>query len=170
MNARRNRRAGGQIQSVTIRPTWRTRHRYRARRQFRVHGGREAGTRDPADPNFQAAMEKYKAQCAQEREQVLQAGGFTSWHERTNRAVSTTSCEDVRTSGRSGSSRFFISLEDDLLRIFARPPERPDGTMGMEDGVRSSIDGYRARSKTRRRKSNRTTSTSANISSNTTMS
>src|SRR6202046_2954433 len=36
----------------------------------------ETGPRDPKDPAFQAALEKYKAQCAGEREQVLQAGGL----------------------------------------------------------------------------------------------
>ena len=37
-----------------------------------------------------------------------------------SRGASTTSFADARTSGRSGSSRFFLSLEDDLMRIFAR--------------------------------------------------
>src|SRR6185295_14493205 len=36
----------------------------------------ESGTRDPADPAYQAALEKYRAQCAGEREQVLGAGGL----------------------------------------------------------------------------------------------
>ena len=36
----------------------------------------EAGTRDPNDENFRAALEKYRAQCAAEREQVLAAGGL----------------------------------------------------------------------------------------------
>src|SRR6185295_8717879 len=36
----------------------------------------EAGTKDPADPAFQAALEKYRAQCLGEREKVLEAGGL----------------------------------------------------------------------------------------------
>ncbi|MGO9799020.1 MAG: preprotein translocase subunit SecA, partial [Candidatus Binatus sp.] len=36
----------------------------------------ETGTRDPADPNFQAALAKYVEQCKAEREKVLEAGGL----------------------------------------------------------------------------------------------
>src|ERR1700719_447820 len=36
----------------------------------------EAGTRDPNDEKFRAALEKYRAQCLAEREQVLAAGGL----------------------------------------------------------------------------------------------
>src|SRR5579863_5543814 len=36
----------------------------------------EAGTKDPADAGFQAALTKYRAQCEAERQQVLQAGGL----------------------------------------------------------------------------------------------
>ena len=36
----------------------------------------------------------------------------------TNPAVSTTSCGPLRPSGGPGSTRFYLSLEDDLMRLF----------------------------------------------------
>jgi preprotein translocase subunit SecA len=101
-------------------------------------GAAETGTRDPADENFQCAVAKYREECSGERELVLQAGGLhilgTERHE--SRRI------DNQLSGRSGrqgdtgSSRFYLSLEDDLLRIFGA--DRLKGMMtriGMEDGV-----------------------------------
>ena len=64
----------------------------------------ETGTRDPMDPNFQAALEKYKAQCAAEREQVLKAGGLhilgTERHE--SRRIDNQLRGTIGTPGRSG--------------------------------------------------------------------
>src|SRR5580704_7476064 len=98
----------------------------------------EAGTRDPMDPGFQAALEKYKKQCAAEREQVLKAGGLhilgTERHE--SRRIDNQLRGRSGRQGDPGSSRFYISLEDDLLRIFGA--DRLKGLMGkigMEDGV-----------------------------------
>src|SRR5580700_5765706 len=96
----------------------------------------EAGTRDPNDEKFRAALEKYRAQCLAEREQVLAAGGLhilgTERHE--SRRI------DNQLRGRSGrpgdpgSSRFFLSLEDDLLRIFGADKLKGlMGRIGMED-------------------------------------
>ncbi|HXN84483.1 MAG TPA: preprotein translocase subunit SecA [Candidatus Binataceae bacterium] len=98
----------------------------------------EVGNRDPNDPNFQAALEKYKKQCAAEREQVLAAGGLhilgTERHE--SRRIDNQLRGRSGRQGDPGSSRFYISLEDDLLRIFGA--DRLKGLMGrigMEDGV-----------------------------------
>ena len=98
----------------------------------------ETGTRDPMDPNFQAALEKYKAQCAGEREQVLKAGGLhilgTERHE--SRRIDNQLRGRSGRQGDPGSSRFYISLEDDLLRIFGADRLKGlMGKMGMEDGV-----------------------------------
>jgi preprotein translocase subunit SecA len=98
----------------------------------------EAGTKDPTDPNFQAALTKFKAQCAKEREQVLEAGGLhilgTERHE--SRRIDNQLRGRSGRQGDPGSSRFYMSLEDDLLRIFGA--DRLKGLMGrigMEDGV-----------------------------------
>ena len=98
----------------------------------------EAGTRDPDDPKFQAALEKYRTQCAGERQQVLDAGGLhilgTERHE--SRRIDNQLRGRSGRQGDAGSSRFFLSLEDDLLRIFGA--DRLKGLMGrigMEDGV-----------------------------------
>ncbi len=98
----------------------------------------EAGTRDPADPKFAAALENHRAQCAVAREQVLKAGGLhilgTERHE--SRRIDNQLRGRSGRQGDPGSSRFFLSLEDDLLRIFGA--DRLKGLMtriGMEDGV-----------------------------------
>jgi preprotein translocase subunit SecA len=98
----------------------------------------EAGTRDPNDENFRAALEKYRAQCAAEREQVLAAGGLhilgTERHE--SRRIDNQLRGRSGRQGDPGSSRFFLSLEDDLLRIFGADKLKGlMGRIGMEDGV-----------------------------------
>jgi preprotein translocase subunit SecA len=97
----------------------------------------EAGTRDPADPAFQAALEKYRAQVAAEREQVLAAGGLhilgTERHE--SRRIDNQLRGRSGRQGDPGSSRFFLSLEDDLLRIFgAERVQKIMERLGMEEG------------------------------------
>ncbi len=98
----------------------------------------EVGTKEPTDPNFQATIAKYKAQCAAEREKVLAAGGLhilgTERHE--SRRIDNQLRGRSGRQGDPGSSRFYMSLEDDLLRIFGA--DRLKGLMGrigMEDGV-----------------------------------
>jgi preprotein translocase subunit SecA len=97
----------------------------------------QAGTRDPENPEFQAALEKYTKECAGEREQVLEAGGLhilgTERHE--SRRIDNQLRGRSGRQGDPGSSRFYLSLEDDLLRIFGA--ERIQGLMtrlGMEEG------------------------------------
>jgi len=96
----------------------------------------EAGTKEPADPNFQAALAKYVEQCKGEREKVLEAGGLhilgTERHE--SRRIDNQLRGRSGRQGDPGSSRFYMSLEDDLLRIFGA--DRLKGLMskiGMED-------------------------------------
>jgi preprotein translocase subunit SecA len=98
----------------------------------------EAGTKDAGDPKFQEALAKYKTQCAAERERVLAAGGLhilgTERHE--SRRIDNQLRGRSGRQGDPGSSRFYMSLEDDLLRIFGA--DRLKGLMGrigMEDGV-----------------------------------
>jgi preprotein translocase subunit SecA len=98
----------------------------------------EAGTKDPNDSNFQEALTRYRAQCAAEREEVLKAGGLhilgTERHE--SRRIDNQLRGRSGRQGDPGSSRFYLSLEDDLLRIFGA--DRLKGLMGrigMEDGV-----------------------------------
>jgi len=97
----------------------------------------EVGTKDPDDPNFQAALEKYRAQCAGEREQVLEAGGLhilgTERHE--SRRIDNQLRGRSGRQGDPGTSRFFLSLEDDLLRIFgAERIQKIMERLGMEEG------------------------------------
>jgi preprotein translocase subunit SecA len=96
----------------------------------------EAGTKDPADPNYQNALKKYVEQCKAEREKVLEAGGLhilgTERHE--SRRIDNQLRGRSGRQGDPGSSRFYMSLEDDLLRIFGA--DRLKGLMGkigMED-------------------------------------
>ena len=74
--------------------------------------------------------------------------------------------------GDPGASRFYLSLEDDLMRIFAR--EWVSGllqSLGMEEGVPiESAHDLQAASKPRRRPSNRRTSSPASTCSSTTTS
>ncbi len=97
----------------------------------------EAGTKDPEDPAFQAALDKYRGQCAEEREQVLEAGGLhilgTERHE--SRRIDNQLRGRSGRQGDPGSSRFFLSLEDDLLRIFgAERIQKIMERLGMEEG------------------------------------
>jgi preprotein translocase subunit SecA len=106
-------------------------------------GNPEFMAREEADPDTQpaeyaAALEKYKAQCAAERDEVLKAGGLhvlgTERHE--SRRIDNQLRGRSGRQGDPGSSRFYLSLEDDLLRVFGA--ERITGIMerlGMEEDV-----------------------------------
>ncbi len=98
----------------------------------------EAGTKDPADERFREALAKYRAQCTAEREQVLGAGGLhilgTERHEA--RRIDNQLRGRSGRQGDPGSSRFYLSLEDDLMRRFGA--DRIQGLMqrlGMEEGI-----------------------------------
>ncbi len=81
---------------------------------------------------------KYKAQCDEEHDQVVAAGGLhivgTERHE--SRRIDNQLRGRAGRQGDPGSSRFFLSLQDDLLRIFGG--DRIQGLMlklGMEEDV-----------------------------------
>ncbi|MCP4606972.1 MAG: preprotein translocase subunit SecA [Proteobacteria bacterium] len=91
---------------------------------------------DPAGYSKLAA--EYKRQCEFERTEVIEAGGLhilgTERHE--SRRIDNQLRGRSGRQGDPGSSRFFLSLEDDLLRIFGA--DRLGGLMtrlGMEEGV-----------------------------------
>ena len=79
---------------------------------------------DPARLEWQgkvtAAVERYKQQCALEKKEVLAAGGLhilgTERHE--SRRIDNQLRGRAGRQGDPGSSRFYLSLEDDLMRIF----------------------------------------------------
>jgi preprotein translocase subunit SecA len=96
------------------------------------------GSVDETTPEYQAALKKYKAQCDAEKEEVRAAGGLhilgTERHE--SRRIDNQLRGRAGRQGDPGSSRFYLSLEDDLLRIFGA--ERITGLMerlGMEEDV-----------------------------------
>ncbi|MCZ2148744.1 MAG: preprotein translocase subunit SecA [Bryobacterales bacterium] len=81
---------------------------------------------------------KYEAQCAREHEEVVNAGGLhiigTERHE--SRRIDNQLRGRAGRQGDPGSSRFYLSLQDDLLRIFGG--ERIQNLMlrlGMEEDV-----------------------------------
>jgi preprotein translocase subunit SecA len=106
-------------------------------------GGYPEGlARSEADPEtepeaFQAAIDRYTEICAGEREEVLALGGLhilgTERHE--SRRIDNQLRGRAGRQGDPGSSRFYLSLEDDLMRIFGS--DRIQGLMGrlgMEEG------------------------------------
>jgi preprotein translocase subunit SecA len=105
-------------------------------------GNPEGLARSEADPEtepeaYQAAFERYQEICAREREEVLALGGLhilgTERHE--SRRIDNQLRGRSGRQGDPGSSRFYLSLEDDLMRIFGS--DRIQGLMGrlgMEEG------------------------------------
>ncbi|HEX2928700.1 MAG TPA: SEC-C metal-binding domain-containing protein, partial [Candidatus Binatia bacterium] len=87
---------------------------------------------------FEEILANYNGVCAQEREKVIAAGGLhilgTERHE--SRRIDNQLRGRAGRQGDPGSSRFYLSLEDDLMRIFGA--DRIQGIMGrlgMEEGV-----------------------------------
>jgi preprotein translocase subunit SecA len=86
----------------------------------------------------QEALEEARRVCAEEHAKVVELGGLhilgTERHE--SRRIDNQLRGRAGRQGDPGSSRFYLSLEDDLLRIFGS--ERISGLMkrlGMEEGV-----------------------------------
>ena len=87
---------------------------------------REALLKENKDPDevpreeWQAMLGKYKAQCDAEHAEVLNAGGLhilgTERHE--SRRIDNQLRGRAGRQGDPGSSRFYLSLQDDLMRIF----------------------------------------------------
>ncbi len=106
-------------------------------------GNPEQLARSEANPetepeNFAAALERYKVHCKAEREEVLAAGGLhilgTERHE--SRRIDNQLRGRSGRQGDPGSSRFFLSLDDDLMRIFGHTAKVQAlmGKLGMEEG------------------------------------
>ena len=90
-----------------------------------------------AEEAYGEILEKIKAECDAEHERVVELGGLhivgTERHEA--RRIDDQLMGRSGRQGDPGSSRFFLSLEDDLLRLFGS--DRVQGLMeklGMEEG------------------------------------
>ncbi len=89
-------------------------------------------------PEYKEALARHRIQCAKERKQVLEAGGLyiigTERHE--SRRIDNQLRGRAGRQGDAGRSRFYLSLEDDLLRLFGGERiARVMDTLKMEDGV-----------------------------------
>ncbi|MBA2662378.1 MAG: preprotein translocase subunit SecA [Bradymonadaceae bacterium] len=87
---------------------------------------------------YKVLFETMRKQCVTEKEQVLAAGGLfiigTERHE--SRRIDNQLRGRAGRQGDPGESRFFLSLEDDLLRLFgADRIGKIMDTLRMEDGV-----------------------------------
>ncbi|MEP7118212.1 MAG: preprotein translocase subunit SecA [Acidobacteriota bacterium] len=89
-------------------------------------------------PDWDRIFRHFKAQCDAEHDQVIAQGGLhilgTERHEA--RRIDNQLRGRAGRQGDPGSSRFYLSLEDDLMRIFGS--DRISGLMqrlGMEEGV-----------------------------------
>jgi preprotein translocase subunit SecA len=75
---------------------------------------------DPEHPDWNKTLEKFQAQCEAEKKEVLEAGGLyiigTERHE--SRRIDNQLRGRSGRQGDPGESRFFLSLEDDLMRKF----------------------------------------------------
>ena len=93
---------------------------------------------EATQPAWDAAVQSHEAAAKAEHDQVIEAGGLhilgTERHE--SRRVDNQLRGRAGRQGDPGASRFYLSLEDDLMRIFAR--EWVSGLLqrlGMEEGV-----------------------------------
>ena len=90
-----------------------------ADRELRA-GGRESSSRSGREPPV-GLRERYTQQCDAERTQVVDAGGLyvlgTERHE--SRRIDNQLRGRSGRQGDPGESRFYLSLEDDLMRLFA---------------------------------------------------
>ena len=75
---------------------------------------------DEENPEYQAALARYKEECGAEKERVLAAGGLaligTERHE--SRRIDNQLRGRAGRQGDPGLSQFYLSLEDDLMRVF----------------------------------------------------
>ncbi len=102
----------------------------------------EVGEKNPENEAYVEALKKYQAQCEQEKKEVIEAGGLfimgTERHE--SRRIDNQLRGRAGRQGDPGVSRFYISLEDDLMARFGG--ERMQAMMqrmGWEEGV--ALDG-----------------------------
>jgi preprotein translocase subunit SecA len=91
---------------------------------------------EPGTADYQALVKKYEALCKSEHDEVVALGGLhivgTERHE--SRRIDNQLRGRAGRQGDPGSSRFFLSLEDDLMRIFAADKVKSlMDRMGMPD-------------------------------------
>ncbi len=90
-----------------------------------------------SEAEYQAAVSTIKTKIAEEKQKVVEAGGLfvigTERHE--SRRIDNQLRGRAGRQGDPGATKFFLSLDDDLMRIFAS--ERVSGllrTLGLKDG------------------------------------
>ncbi len=93
------------------------------------------GDKNHAD--YPRLLAEFEAQCAREHEQVITAGGLhilgTERHE--SRRIDNQLRGRAGRQGDPGSSQFYLSLEDDLMRIFGGDKIKPwMERLGLQDG------------------------------------
>ena len=93
---------------------------------------------DADSEEFAKVLARYEDQCREQKQQVLDAGGLhilgTERHE--SRRIDNQLRGRCGRQGDPGSSRFFLSLEDDLMRIFASDWVRKMmDRLGMEEDI-----------------------------------
>ena len=92
---------------------------------------------DKDHPDHPRLLAEYEAQCAKEREEVIALGGLhilgTERHE--SRRIDNQLRGRSGRQGDPGSSQFFLSLEDNLMRIFGGDKIKPwMERLGLQDG------------------------------------
>jgi preprotein translocase subunit SecA len=90
------------------------------------------------DAAVKDAQKKYEEICAKEKKEVIELGGLqiigTERHE--SRRIDNQLRGRAGRQGDPGASRFYLSLEDDLMRIFGGDRiQSMMATLGMEEGV-----------------------------------
>ncbi len=90
------------------------------------------------DASYQKALEEAKKTCEKEKEQVIAAGGLhilgTERHE--SRRIDNQLRGRSGRQGDPGSSRFYVSLEDEIMRIFGSDRISPLlAKLGMEEDM-----------------------------------
>ncbi len=98
----------------------------------------ETGIKDPDDPVHKEALERHKVVCKEEHQRVVDAGGLfvigTERHE--SRRIDNQLRGRAGRQGDPGESRFYISLEDDLMvRFQGERLQQLMTRMGWEEGM-----------------------------------
>ena len=98
----------------------------------------EVASADDPGAAYPKVLERFEESCSEEKKKVLEAGGLhivgTERHE--SRRIDNQLRGRSGRQGDPGASRFFLSLEDDLMRIFASDWVRKMmDRLGMEEDV-----------------------------------
>jgi len=98
----------------------------------------EASSADDPGAAYPSVLERFEKECGEEKRKVIEAGGLhivgTERHE--SRRIDNQLRGRSGRQGDPGSTRFFLSLEDDLMRIFASDWVRKMmDRLGMEEDI-----------------------------------